>query len=103
MAEGSPPEAESGGATAPVMQLIYANTAGMRGGPFDMSLEFGYVVPKMENEDPVPPTWLVRIAMSYEHARAFHELLGQQLDSYEDAVGKLPSIERLKVGGDDNG
>jgi len=84
------------------MQLIYANTAGMRGGPFDMSLEFGYVVPKMENEDPVPPTWLVRVAMSYEHARAFHQLLGQQLDSYEDAVGELPRIDRLRVGGGDD-
>jgi len=80
------------------MQLIYANAAGMRGGAFDASLEFGYVVPVGADEQQQPPIWLVRIALSWEHLRAVHALIGQQLEVYESQVGKLPDIEKLRKG-----
>jgi hypothetical protein len=95
-------EDEAGRPGPPEMQLVYANTAGIRGGPFDASLEFGYVIPPGEGEDPRPPIWAVRVAMSWEHVRALHELLGAQLKKYEAQVGKLPDIEKLKVGDHDD-
>jgi len=78
------------------MQLVYANTAGFRGGPFDVSFEFGYSIPPGEGESSMPPDWLVRVAMSWEHARAFHGLLGDQLAAYEDQVGTIPDLARLR-------
>jgi hypothetical protein len=92
------PQIETGSPGPPVMQLVYANTAGIRGGPFDASLEFGYVIPPGEGEEPQVPMWSVRVAMSWEHLRALHLLLGQQLQKYEAQVGPLPDIEKLRIG-----
>jgi len=80
------------------MQLIYANVAGIRGGAFDCSLELGYAIPPGGGEEPQPPQWLARVAMSWEHARALHGLLGTQIAQYESQVGDLPNIELLKGG-----
>jgi hypothetical protein len=76
------------------MQMVYANVAGIRGGPFDVSLEFGYLVPQGSKEEAVPPAWLVRVGMSWEHLRALHQLIGDQLASYEEQVGSIREIER---------
>jgi len=93
---------EAGRPGPPEMQLVYANAAGLRGGPFDLSLEFGYVIPKGEGEKDPTPTWLVRVAMSWEHADALHKLLGDQLKNYQRAVGPLADIDKLKVGDHDD-
>jgi hypothetical protein len=89
---------DSGPAQAPAMPFIYCNSAGIRGGAFDMSLEFSYVIPPGLHEAPAPPVSQIRIAMSWEHARALHQLLGEHLELYETHVGKLPAIENLKTG-----
>jgi hypothetical protein len=91
--DGNPPQ-------APAVQLVYANASGMRGGPFDLSIEFGYVVPPGEGEAPQPPIWQVRVAMSWEHAQALRDLLDAQLREYQNIVGELPSIEKLKISGE---
>jgi hypothetical protein len=44
----------------------------------------------------MPPNWIVRVAMSWEHARAFHGLLGQQLATFEEQVGTIPDIAKLR-------
>ena len=93
---------EAGAAGPPDMQFIYANTAGIRGGAFDASLEFGYQIPLGGGEEPQPPIWAVRIGMSWEHLRALHTLIGGHLANYETEVGKLPDIEKLRIGGDDD-
>lgn len=100
MADDSVDQPNVGGAPLPgppPMQLLYANVAGIRGGAFDCSLELGYAIPPGANEDPQPPQWLARVAMSWEHARALHVLLGNQLAQYEEQVGSLPDIEKLRV------
>jgi hypothetical protein len=81
----------------PPMQLVYANAAGIRGGAFDMSIEFAYVIPPGEQEAPQAPLWQVRVAMSWEHARALRGLLDEQIKKYESAVGELPNIENLRA------
>jgi hypothetical protein len=80
------------------MDFVYANAVGARGGAFDISLEFGYVVPPGEGEAPPVPNWRVRVAMSWEHARAMLQLLEEQIQAYEDKVGPIPDIERLREG-----
>ena len=91
-----PQELSSG--SPPAMQLVYANAVGARGGPFDLALEFGYLVPPSEGEEANPPIGLIRIAMSREHAKAMLELLQEQLRTYEEKVGPIPNIAALKVG-----
>jgi hypothetical protein len=81
------------------MAFVYANAVGMRGGAFDLSLEFGYSVPPGGGEDPQPPEWKVRVGMSWEHAQAMYELLGSQIARYEEQVGSIPDISKLKQGG----
>jgi hypothetical protein len=84
----------------PPMQLVYANVMGMRGGAFDLSLEFGYAIPPGEGEEPQPPAWSTRVAMSWEHARALYTLLGENLKQYEDQVGAIPNIAVLRKAGE---
>ncbi len=95
-------EGQQGGAQAqpPALQLVYANSASLRGGPFDIAIDFGHVVgPATESGEALPLTqWIVRVALSWEHARAIHRLLGEQLSQYEARVGAIPDIEQLKTG-----
>jgi hypothetical protein len=83
---------------APEMALFYANASGVRGGAFDVSIEFAYAIPPTEGEAPKAPLWLARVAMSWEHAQALRDLLDGTLKQYQEAVGELPDIERLKAG-----
>ncbi len=86
-----------GPAENPPLPLIYANAIGLRGGPFDLSLDFGYVRPPAADE-PFPATqWAARVAMSWEHARALHRVLGEQIANYESEVGEIPDIEKLRA------
>src|SRR4051794_39793729 len=93
------PEVETGAPQAPAMPVVYANVAGIRGGAFDASLEFGYQVAPSENEAPPPPMWHIRVAMSWEHLMALQELIQNTLSQYEQAVGSLPDLDKLKIKG----
>jgi hypothetical protein len=80
-------------------QVVYANTAGVQGGPFDVAVDFGYMAIGPDTDEGAPDaSWLVRVAMSWEHARALHTLLGEQLESFEAHVGDLPDIAKLRAG-----
>jgi Protein of unknown function (DUF3467) len=92
------PATEHPHATAPPMQMVYANVAGIRASAFDVSVEFGHAIPASEGEVQIPPNWLVRVAMSWEHARALRDLLDKQLEAYETQVGPLPDTDKLKAG-----
>jgi hypothetical protein len=79
--------------------LLYANVTAVRSGPFDVALDFGYLAVSVEGHAPneTQTQWGTRVAMSWEHARALHELLGEQIAKYEENVGPLPDIARLKT------
>jgi hypothetical protein len=82
------------------VQVVYTNTAGVQGGPFDVGIDFGYkgYAAVSEDDDADATRWAVRVAMSWEHARALHTLLGEQLEAYEEQVGDLPDISKLRAG-----
>lgn len=83
----------------PVAQTIYANVAGASGGPFDLAVLFGYTAGSPDDEEGrASPQWLLRVAMSWEHARALQRLLSEQIDKYEGQVGPIPDIEKLRRG-----
>lgn len=86
------------------LQVVYTNTAGVQGGPFDVAIDFGYKALGLVGEgegDEAETRWAVRVAMSWEHARALHTLLGEQLAAYEEQVGDLPDISKLRAGDTD--
>jgi len=79
---------------------LYINNVGVRGGPFDVTLDLGQGYPPASpDEPPTPPQWLARVSMSWEHAIALRLLLDEAIKKYEDLVGRLPDLEKLKVGG----
>jgi hypothetical protein len=61
------------------------------GGPFDLTLEFGYRL-----EPDLEPESQVRVTMSWEHALAMIKALGPLVDSYQEQVGPLPDLSRLR-------
>jgi hypothetical protein len=68
-------------------QLIYANWVRMTGTPFELSIDFGY------NEVQGPPKkFPVRVAMSWEHAKALAELLQSNIVDYEQSVGPIREV-----------
>lgn len=85
------------------MQVVYANTAGIQGGPFDLAIDFGYMALRRDADEGVPETnWSVRVAMSWEHARSLYDLLGKQIEAFETAVGNLPDTDKLRGGDPDD-
>ena len=92
------------------LQVVYANTAGIQGGPFDCAIDFGYQsLTDRETVEGFPETtettetnWSVRVAMSWEHARSMHDLLGKQIEAFEKAAGNLPNTDKLRGGDPDD-
>jgi hypothetical protein len=81
--------------------FFYANSASVVGGPFDVALDFGYQSLGSAGPEAVT-TWQARVAMSWEHARSLHSLLGRQIEAFESAVGNLPDTEKLRGGDPDD-
>jgi hypothetical protein len=76
---------------------LYVNAVGVRGGAFDLTLDLGFSVPPgTPDEPPQPPEWLARVSMSWEHAVGFMNLLEQAIKGYEEKVGQLPDLERIR-------
>lgn len=75
------------------LETVYANVAGVKGGPFDAALDFGYVIAPNADGD-MAPDWIVRVAMSWEHLSALHQLIGSQLEKVHPAVDNGPSEEQ---------
>jgi LmbE family N-acetylglucosaminyl deacetylase len=60
------------------------------GGPFDITLDFGY---RIADGD---PDVQVRLTMSWEHVLAMVKALQKMVDTYEKQTGPLPDLERLR-------
>lgn len=68
----------------------YANVVRLRGGAYDVTLDFGY----RAGDEPKPEP-LARVVMSYEHVAAVARLLQNLLDQYSETVGPIPDPEGL--------
>jgi Protein of unknown function (DUF3467) len=85
----------SAGANIP---RLYVNAIAIRGGAFDVTLDLGYSVPAdSPDQAPNAPEWITRVSMSWEHAATFMRFLESAIKQYEDQVGQLPDVEKLKV------
>ena len=71
---------------------VHANAMAAHGGPFDLTLDFAYRA-KPDDE----PDLQVRVTMSWEHAAVMVKALHGMVDNYEEQVGKIPDLERVKV------
>ena len=71
---------------------VHTNAMAAQGGPFDITLDFGYRV--LADDDPAVQ---VRVTMSWEHAAAMVKALQAMVDNYEQQVGKLPDLESVKL------
>jgi hypothetical protein len=79
---------------------LYVNAVGIRGGPFDLTLDLGFAVPRgSPDERPEPPEWLARVSMSWEHAVGLIHLLEQSMKQYEEQVGPLPDLAKIRAAG----
>ena len=73
-------------------ERAYANTVAISGGPFDLTLIFGLQQP------PVVPgpaeqgvQEVVRVSMSWGHAKSMIPLLARAVAEYETKFGQVPS------------
>lgn len=57
------------------------------GGPFDVTLDFGYRVEQTDE-----PTFEVRVAMSWEHAISMVAVLQSQIEQYEAQIPSLATF-----------
>jgi hypothetical protein len=85
------PNTATGEMDRPKGGLIYVNATRTLGGAFDLTLDLGY------QRGAEPPDWVVSVAMSWEHAQALAASLEDVLKRYQDQVGPLPDIQRLRV------
>ena len=72
--------------------LAYANAVSVNGGPFDVTLVFGRQemhVPTQEG--PAPVREVVRVAMSWGHAKSIIPLLARIVSEYESRFGEIPA------------
>ena len=61
------------------------------GGPFDLTLDFGYRVDP--NDD---PELQVRVTMSWEHALAIVKVLQGLVEGYQTQVGPVADVTHLR-------
>jgi hypothetical protein len=67
--------------------LIYSNSTFASGGPWDLSLDFGYSY----GDRPFQPQ--VRVVMSWEQAMALRDLLGGMVQRYEKDFGPVRQLD----------
>lgn len=66
---------------------IHTNAMAAVGGPFDLTMEFGY----RAHPDKDPEAQVV-VTTSWEHAREMAIALTRMVEQYEKKVGKLPQL-----------
>ncbi len=82
MGDGRPMEA---------IPRVHANAMQALGGPFDLTLEFGY------RSDPVAePEPQARVTMSWEHAKAMAKALADVVEIYEQQMGTVPDATSVR-------
>ena len=65
-------------------QLVYANWVRMVATAYDLSMDFGY-----NHEQGPPERFPIRVAMSWEHAKALADLLQTNIAAYEAEIGTI--------------
>jgi hypothetical protein len=70
---------------------VHTNAMQAHGGPFDLTLDFGYRATPDEE-----PEIQVRVTMSWEHALATVKALHVMVDGYQDQIGRLPDLEHMR-------
>jgi hypothetical protein len=79
---------------------LYVNAIGIRGGPFDVTLDLGFGPPAASpDQPPEAPEWLARVSMSWEHAAALRRFLEVAIKQFEEQVGPVPNVEKIRVEG----
>jgi hypothetical protein len=77
---------------------LYVNAVAIRGGAFDVTLDLGYSVPAdSPDKPPSMPEWLARVSMSWEHAAALMRFIETAIKQYEEQVGQLPDVEKIRT------
>ena len=74
-------------------EKTYANSVAINGGPFDVTLIFGLQqqpTPSQPVEQP-PVQEVVRVSMSWGHAKSMIPLLARVVADYETKFGSMPS------------
>ena len=74
----------------------YADVSRIGVSPYTISFEFAQLVPHKENMGKPEAKIVYRLVMSPGHAKAFHDLLGQNLNAYETNFGDLKTFEVKK-------
>lgn len=80
MAAETPPEEPTLG---PELPLVYANWVRLVPGPLDLGLDAGYFAPD------TPPRPMLRLVLTWEHAKILHQLLGSIIEQREGNVGEI--------------
>ena len=75
---------------------VYANNVELETTPWDIKLRFGTL--KRATEDELEVTETAHVYMSPPHARIFHEVLGKQLDFYEQKIAEIQKVGAPKKG-----
>ncbi len=70
---------------------VHSNAMAAHGGPFDLTLDFGYRADPGEE-----PEVQARITMSWEHALAMVKAIQALVDGYEQQVGPLRDLTELR-------
>jgi hypothetical protein len=98
MAEGMPRWTVQVPTDASVGLVQYCNAAQVIATEWDISLDFSQLVPFPPQEPGGQPSvarnTVARIIMSPQHAKAFSELLRQNVADYERQHGELPLLPR---------
>lgn len=66
---------------------IHTNAMSAQGGPFDVTLDFGYRAAPTDD-----PEVGVRVTMSWEHALSVAKALQELVDGYAKQVGPIPDL-----------
>jgi len=89
-----PPQPSAGAAWEDQSQnLAYANAVTINGGPFDITLVFGRQdapIPAQPGS-PAPVREVVRVSMSWAHAKSMIPLLARVVAQYEERFGEIPA------------
>ena len=72
---------------------FYVNQANMTFSVYDVTFTFGTMPPPEKND--TPPSPVVRIRMSPQHAKVFSKILVKDMDKYEEDIGNIPIAPAL--------
>jgi len=74
-------------------ERFYSNAVRAHAGAFDVVLDFNFEL----GDAAEPPEPGVRVAMSWEHAAALVRIMGELIEKYQEQVGPLPDLEKVRV------